>query len=202
MCVRPKTRLRRHPGRPMETSSTLVRRVRGAGDADSWREFVALYEPLIVRYALGRRRGLSEPDARDVAQDVFVRLLKALPTFELDRSRGRFRTYLWQVTASALAGRAGAGPAPSGSTWSVTRPPTAGPSGTAPSTGGSSATPWSGSARRATPGPGTASSGTSWGASRPPRSRASWGSRPTPSTSTPRTSCPGSAPSAPSVWRT
>ena len=90
----------------METSSTLLGRVRDAGDAESWREFATLYEPLIVRYALSRGRGLSEPDARDVAQDVFTRLLKALPTFELDHRRGRFRTYLWQVTARALADRA------------------------------------------------------------------------------------------------
>ena len=89
----------------METSSTLLGRVRDAGDAASGRAFVALDEPLIVRYARGRRRGLSEPDARDVAQDVFTRLLKALPTFELDHRRGRFRTYLWQVTTSALADR-------------------------------------------------------------------------------------------------
>jgi RNA polymerase sigma-70 factor (ECF subfamily) len=90
----------------METSSTLLRRVRDTGDAASWREFATLYEPLIVRYTLSSRRGLSEPDARDVAQDVFIRLLKALPTFELDHRRGRFRTYLWRVTTSALADRA------------------------------------------------------------------------------------------------
>ena len=90
----------------METSSTLLCRVRDRGDAESWREFAMLYEPLIVRYARGRRRGLSEPDARDVAQDVFTRLLKALPTFALDHRRGRFRTDLWQVTARALADRA------------------------------------------------------------------------------------------------
>ena len=90
----------------METSSTLLRRVRDTGDAGSWREFVALYQPVIVRYALGRGWGLSEADARDVAQDVFARLVHALPTFELDRARGRFRTWLWRVTASAAADRA------------------------------------------------------------------------------------------------
>jgi DNA-directed RNA polymerase specialized sigma24 family protein len=89
----------------METKSSLLRRVK-AGDADGWREFGALYEPVILRYALGRRRGLSEADARDVAQDVFARLLRALPTIELDHGRGRFRTRLWQVTTSALADRA------------------------------------------------------------------------------------------------
>jgi RNA polymerase sigma-70 factor (ECF subfamily) len=87
----------------MDTSSTLLRRVRDRGDAASWRRFVGVYEPLVVRYALSR--GLGEPDARDVAQDVFARLPRALPGFDLDRGRGRFRTWLYQVTASALADR-------------------------------------------------------------------------------------------------
>lgn len=96
----------RHLGRcpSMETRSSLLVQVRDTGDAASWREFVAVYEPLIVAYA--RKRGLSGPAARDVAQDVFVRLLRALPTFRLDRGRGRFRTWLWRVTASALVDRA------------------------------------------------------------------------------------------------
>jgi RNA polymerase sigma factor (sigma-70 family) len=91
-----------HPGRvlSMETSSSLLIKVRDQGDAESWREFVAIYEPLIFSYCLNR--GLADHDARDVAQEVFVRLLKALPTFVLDRDRGRFRTWLWQVTVSAM----------------------------------------------------------------------------------------------------
>jgi len=84
----------------METSSSLLIKVRDQGDAESWREFVAIYQPLIISYC--RKRGLAEQDARDVAQEVFVRLLKALPTFELDRGRGRFRTWLWKVTMSAM----------------------------------------------------------------------------------------------------
>jgi RNA polymerase sigma-70 factor (ECF subfamily) len=84
-----------------ETRSSLLDRVRDPADADGWREFVALYEPLILSYA--RSKGLAEDDARDVAQNVFVALLRALPTFQLDRARGRFRTWLWQVTANALA---------------------------------------------------------------------------------------------------
>ena len=35
-------------------------------------------------------------------QDVFARLVKSLPDFELERRRGRFRTWLWQVCRSAL----------------------------------------------------------------------------------------------------
>jgi RNA polymerase sigma-70 factor (ECF subfamily) len=84
-----------------ETRSSLLRRVRDPGDAESWRVFHELYEPLLHGYV--RSRGLSDDDARDVVQEVFIALLRALPTFELDRSRGRFRTWLWQVTMNAIA---------------------------------------------------------------------------------------------------
>src|SRR5262249_15167309 len=81
--------------------SSLLRRVRDAKDSASWREFVALYEPLLLSYV--RSRGLNDHDARDVVQEILAGLVKAMPNFELDRGRGRFRTWLWQVTHNALA---------------------------------------------------------------------------------------------------
>jgi RNA polymerase sigma-70 factor (ECF subfamily) len=82
------------------TRSTLLGRVRDPADAQAWGEFVALYQPLLTAYL--RKRGLGTEDARDVAQDVFARLVKSLPDFDLDRYRGRFRTWLSQVCQSAL----------------------------------------------------------------------------------------------------
>jgi RNA polymerase sigma-70 factor (ECF subfamily) len=84
-----------------ETTSSLIRRVQDPTDAGAWAEFVQLYEPLLLRYAYGLH--LQEADARDVVQEVFAALLKALPGFELDPSRGRFRTWLWQVTCNTAA---------------------------------------------------------------------------------------------------
>jgi RNA polymerase sigma factor (sigma-70 family) len=55
---------------------------------------------LLMRYLRGL--GLKEHDANDVRQDVFIRLWQSLPSFELDSKRGRFRTYLWKLTYSAL----------------------------------------------------------------------------------------------------
>jgi RNA polymerase sigma factor (sigma-70 family) len=82
------------------TRSTLLIRVRNPSDARAWGEFVALYEPLLMAYV--RHMGLNAEDARDVVQEVFARLVKVLPEFELDRQRRRFRSWLWQICQSAL----------------------------------------------------------------------------------------------------
>ena len=83
-----------------DTNSSLLHRVRDVTDAPSWSEFVRRYEPLLLSYVRGR--GLQEHDARDVVQEVFARLHRALPSFQLNRERGRFRTWLYQVASIAL----------------------------------------------------------------------------------------------------
>jgi RNA polymerase sigma-70 factor (ECF subfamily) len=85
---------------PDLTRLSLLERVRDVQDGDSWGEFVELYEPLLLNYL--RCRGLSAADAADVAQEVFIVLLRTLPEFTLDRRRGRFRSWLWHVTRNAL----------------------------------------------------------------------------------------------------
>ncbi len=86
------------------TSLSLINRVRDRTDTESWREFYQFYQPLLARY-MGSL-GLDEHAANDVIQEVFVRLLQALPKFELDGKRGRFRGYLWKLTYSALVDQA------------------------------------------------------------------------------------------------
>ena len=86
------------------TNLSLIKNVRDRSDTESWRKFHEFYAPLLMRYL--RRLGLEEDRASDLVQDVFVRLLQALPTFELDSKRGRFRSYLWKLTYSALVDHA------------------------------------------------------------------------------------------------
>jgi RNA polymerase sigma-70 factor (ECF subfamily) len=86
------------------TNVALISRVRDRSDVESWRQFYDFYQPLLKRYL--RSLGLEENSASDVIQDVFVRLLQALPTFQLDSKRGRFRSYLWRLTYSALVDQA------------------------------------------------------------------------------------------------
>lgn len=87
-----------------ETRTSLLRRVRNASDGASWAEFVGLYEPLLLSYV--RKRGLNDHDAQDIVQTIFITLLRKMPSFELDKSRGRFRTWLWQVSRNAVVDQA------------------------------------------------------------------------------------------------
>jgi RNA polymerase sigma factor (sigma-70 family) len=67
-------------------------------DADAWGRFVERYGGTIYRWA--GRCGLQDADARDVTQTVFTRVLRALPNF--DRSRARFRTWLYRIAQNAV----------------------------------------------------------------------------------------------------
>jgi RNA polymerase sigma-70 factor (ECF subfamily) len=85
----------------LETRQSLLQRVRDPANTSAWSEFVVLYKPLLMAYV--RKRGVSEhDDADDVVQDVFTRLVPAMARFEFNPDRGRFRTWLWQVTHSTL----------------------------------------------------------------------------------------------------
>ena len=45
-------------------------------------------------YAYVRRRGVSAPDAQDVVQGFFARLLEKGDLAQVDRAKGRFRSFL------------------------------------------------------------------------------------------------------------
>jgi RNA polymerase sigma-70 factor (ECF subfamily) len=83
-----------------ETRVSLLVRVRNLGDGRSWDEFHAIYRPLIFGYLRGW--GIKEHDANDLMQVVFSRLMAILPSFELDRGKGRFRSYLRSMTRNAM----------------------------------------------------------------------------------------------------
>jgi RNA polymerase sigma-70 factor (ECF subfamily) len=78
-----------------KTPASLLERLRQPFDPDAWSRFVSLYTPLI--YSWTRRAGLQEQDALDIVQNVFVILLRVLPTFSYDRDQS-FRRWLRTVT--------------------------------------------------------------------------------------------------------
>jgi len=83
------------------TRSSLLRNVRDLGDCQAWGDFLLQYEGFLIRFV--RRLGVRSDDAPDVVQEVMLKLVKTLPGFAYDRSKGRFRDYLQQVTRSSIA---------------------------------------------------------------------------------------------------
>ena len=77
------------------TSVSLLERLRQPANRDAWNRFVELYTPLL--FQCGRRLGLQDQDAADLAQDVLVLLIHKLPEFSYDPSRS-FRGWLRTVT--------------------------------------------------------------------------------------------------------
>ena len=57
-------------------------------DPERWREFDAIYRPILMAYLRGQ--GLKEFEANDVVQDIFVKLLGKIQTY--DRTKCKFRS--------------------------------------------------------------------------------------------------------------
>jgi RNA polymerase sigma-70 factor (ECF subfamily) len=84
----------------METSASLLERLRTPHDDAAWRRLDELYRPLIRRW-LQRDPTLGQ-EADDIVQDVMEVLVRELPGFERQRT-GSFRRWLRTVTAHRLS---------------------------------------------------------------------------------------------------
>jgi RNA polymerase sigma-70 factor (ECF subfamily) len=80
----------------LNTRPSLLVRIRDPQDAQSWKLFVELYTPPVLRYC--RLRGLQDADAADVTQEVIAQVARSMHSFEYSPERGRFRDWLGTVT--------------------------------------------------------------------------------------------------------
>jgi RNA polymerase sigma-70 factor (ECF subfamily) len=87
-------------GSQLTTHTTLLARLRDVQDHGAWAEFHGRYEGLIRTYA--RRQGLQAADCDDCVQDVLIGLSKAMPGFEYDPRRGKFRSFLKTIATRAI----------------------------------------------------------------------------------------------------
>src|SRR5438876_4737173 len=85
-----------------KTPASLLERLREPFEPGAWDRFVSLYAPLI--YTWGRHVGLQEQDAADLVQEVFLKLIQVLPTFNYDGHKG-FRHWLRTVTLNTWRDR-------------------------------------------------------------------------------------------------
>lgn len=80
------------------TQPSLLVRLRDAGDARAWSQFVDIYAPLIYEFA--RRRGLQDADAADLTQEVLAAVAQNVGRFDYDPQRGSFRGWLFTVVVN------------------------------------------------------------------------------------------------------
>ena len=90
------------------TRSSVLRAVANTENEAAWQRFFDLYAGFI--FSLARSKGLKPEDADDIVQIVFTDLARNLPTFQYDRSKGKFRSYLaglvhWRVMDRLKAGK-------------------------------------------------------------------------------------------------
>lgn len=81
-----------------KTRNSLILRLRNREDVKSWREFVAIYQPVIYRVA--KHRGMQDADAHELVQRVLMAVARAVDRFQPDKDRAKFRTWLYRITHS------------------------------------------------------------------------------------------------------
>ncbi len=84
-----------------ETPASLLNRLREAApDGSAWRQFDAIYRPLLTGWL--RRYSLQPHDSDDVVQEILQAVAGELPHFHYNATRGHFRDWLRQVMVNRL----------------------------------------------------------------------------------------------------
>ncbi len=80
----------------MNTTRTyLLQAIQEGDDSLAWNRFYRLYATLLRNFL--RRMGLTEHEAEDVTQEVLMVAHKSLKDGVYDRSRGKFRSWLYGI---------------------------------------------------------------------------------------------------------
>src|SRR6516164_8450721 len=83
-----------------ETKTSLLLRIQDSRDEEAWREFVAIYRPVV--YRLARMRQLQHADAEDLSQRVVIAVQRAIGNWRVDPAKGRFRFWLARISQNAI----------------------------------------------------------------------------------------------------
>lgn len=90
------------------TRSSVLEAVADTKNEAAWSRLFDLYAGFV--FSIVRSKGLKAEDADDIVQIVFTDLARNLPTFQYDRAKGKFRSYLtglvhWRVMDRLKAGK-------------------------------------------------------------------------------------------------
>lgn len=77
------------------TRASLLLRLRDRSDSQSWREFDAIYRPMLYRFA--RASGLDAVEAEEIAQQCMAAIAEHIDDFDYDPDKGQFKAWLRTV---------------------------------------------------------------------------------------------------------
>ena len=83
------------------TSATLLAELRAPENRTVWQQYVDRYRPVIVGYA--RRRGLSDEEAQDAAQETLMLFSRAYVDGKYEREKGRLRKWLLAIAHNQIS---------------------------------------------------------------------------------------------------
>lgn len=82
------------------TRITLLDRVRQSQAGDSWDEFTAVYDALILAWL--RQQAIPDADADDIRQEVMQTVVQEIAHFDHNGRPGAFRNWLRRITANRM----------------------------------------------------------------------------------------------------
>lgn len=82
------------------TRYTLLQKLQKSDGDDCWGEFVKHYEGYI--YVIVRRFNVSVKDSEELLQDVLVKVWKSIASYDYDKDKCRFRTWLCVVIRNTV----------------------------------------------------------------------------------------------------
>lgn len=82
---------------PIPTRQSLLGRLANWSDQESWRVFFDTYWKLI--YGAATRAGLTDAESQDVVQETVISVLKGMPNFKYDSTKGSFKGWLLRLTS-------------------------------------------------------------------------------------------------------
>ena len=90
------------------TRSSVIKAVADTGNEPAWERMFDLYAGYI--FSIARSKGMKPEDADDIVQTVFTDLARNLKTFQYDRTKGKFRSYLtglvhWRIKDKLREGK-------------------------------------------------------------------------------------------------
>lgn len=84
----------------IDTSASLLERLRERSDPADWKRLDDLYRPWIGDWL--RKQHVQESDADDITQEVLTTMAQELPRFHYDPNRGKFRSWVRGITVNRL----------------------------------------------------------------------------------------------------